>query len=142
MYPFRDCDFLPIAIAIFISISISISIPDASSPFVGSYPFRTSERAAASGAGWATRDVEAERALAAGLAAHFAVPEIAAQDATVAQGLQYPQRYVCYCLHVVNVCKHGCMLNVRMYVCTYVCMYVCVILRRLVCVMFVVRAQN
>eukprot|EP00752_Nemacystus_decipiens_P010073 g8977.t1 len=68
------------------------SCTDAASPFVGSYPFRTSERAAVSGAGWTTRDVEAERALAAGLAAHFAIPGIAAEDSAVAQGLQYPQR--------------------------------------------------
>lgn len=52
-------------------------------------------------AGWATRDVEAERAVAAGLAVHFAVPEIAGEDATVAQGLHYPQRYVgVFCVYV------------------------------------------
>eukprot|EP00903_Cladosiphon_okamuranus_P011249 g10612.t2 len=72
--------------------SFVTSCTDAPSPFVGSYPFRTSEKGSVSRAGWVTRDVEAERAVAAGLAAHFAVPEIAGKDAAVAQGLQYPQR--------------------------------------------------
>lgn len=65
---------------------------DAASPFVGSYPFRTSGNGATSAGGWTTRQVQADRSFAASLALHFAVPDIASEDATVAQGLQYPQR--------------------------------------------------
>lgn len=67
-------------------------VSDAGSPFVGTYPFRTSEKGATLKAGLVTREAKAEQAVAADLAAHFVVPEVAAQDPMVAQGLQFPQR--------------------------------------------------
>ncbi|CAN0332739.1 unnamed protein product, partial [Ectocarpus fasciculatus] len=69
------------------------SCTDAPSPFVGSYPFRTADKgASASSSGWAKREAQAARSFAANVAMHFAVPEVAREDATVAEGLQYPQR--------------------------------------------------
>ncbi|CAN0182009.1 unnamed protein product [Ectocarpus sp. 6 AP-2014] len=69
------------------------SCTDAPSPFVGSYPFRTADKgASASSSGWAKREAQAERSFASNVAMHFAVPEVAREDPTLAEGLQYPQR--------------------------------------------------
>ncbi|CAM9235555.1 unnamed protein product [Scytosiphon promiscuus] len=73
--------------------SFVTSCTDAPSPFVGSYPYRTSGNGGAtSTTGWATREAQAERSFAGNMAMHFAAPAIAAQDAAIAEGLQYPQR--------------------------------------------------
>lgn len=66
---------------------------DAPPPYVGSYPFRSSTGGATPATRVATREQDAQQFLAANLALHFASPAIADDDATVAQGLRYPQRY-------------------------------------------------
>ena len=65
---------------------------DAPPPYVGSYPFRSCAGGATPASRAVTREQDAQQSLAANIALHFAAPAIADDDATVAQGLRYPQR--------------------------------------------------
>lgn len=77
------------------SFSYCIQCTDAPSPYVGSYPFRTWDGGRANAAGGKrTREDMTEVTFANNVALHFAVPNIADEDRTVAQGLHYPQRFV------------------------------------------------
>lgn len=67
-------------------------LQDAPPPFVGNYPFRTSEKGGLAARGELTLQEKEERHFAANVAMHFAVPLIAGMDTVVAQGLHYPQR--------------------------------------------------
>lgn len=90
---------------------------DAPAPFVGSYPFRSSEEAATAARG-SRRQLSLERSFTENLAMHFAVPKIAEDDPTVAQGLHYPKRWVrgfafdTGCPHCTRRSPVGCSLAV------------------------------
>ena len=74
-----------------------LSLPtDAPAPFVGSYPYRSSAGGVTPASRAVTREQDAQKSVATNLALHYAAPEIADDDATVLQGLHYPQRYVLF----------------------------------------------
>lgn len=69
---------------------------DAPPPFVGSYPYRSSAGGVTAASQAVTREQGAQKSVATNLALHYAAPAIADDDATVLQGLRYPQRYVLF----------------------------------------------